>query len=97
MNKPELATAIAEAHNLSKATALDIVNTMCGAIVAATAAGDTVALHGFGTFERVHKPARTARNPQTGDPVEVAAKDVPVFKPAGAFKTAVNGRVPADA
>lgn len=90
MNKPELAAAIAEAHNLSKATALDIVNTTLGAIVAAVSSGDTVALHGFGTFKQVHKPERQAVNPSTRQPVTVAARDLPKFTPASAFEVAVK-------
>ncbi len=97
MTKTQLAEAIAEAHDLSKAAAMDIVTTTLGAITAAVAAGEDVTLHGFGTFRKVHKPARTMRNPQNGEPVEVAAKDVPKFKPASAFEAAVNGRVPVSA
>ncbi len=90
MNKPELAAAIAEAHNLTRAQALDILNTTLGAIVAAVADGHTVALHGFGTFKQVHKPARTANNPRGGDPIPVPARDVPKFSPASAFEAAVK-------
>jgi DNA-binding protein HU-beta len=86
MNKTQLASVIAEAHGLTKTQAADILDTTLGAIVANVSAGEDVALHGFGAFRRHHKPARTARNPQTGDPVQVAAKDVPKFIPAGAFE-----------
>lgn len=90
MNKTELATAIADAHGLSKAAAMDILNTTLGAIVGTVASGGDVSLHGFGTFKNVHKPARTARNPKTGESIDVAAKDVPKFVPAGAFEAAVK-------
>jgi DNA-binding protein HU-beta len=99
MNKNDLAAQIAAAHGLTKTAALDILNTTLGAIVASVASGEDVALHGFGTFKNVHKPARTARNPRTGEAVDVAAKDVPKFAPAGAFEEAVRtgGKVPAAA
>ncbi len=97
MNKTQLADAIAAAHGLSKASATDILNTTLGAIIATVTAGEDVALHGFGTFKRVHKSARTMRNPQTGGPIQVEAKDVPKFKPASAFEAAVDGRAPVNA
>ena len=53
--------------------------------------GDRVSLSGFGTFERRERAARTGRNPQTGEELQVAASKAPAFKPAKAFKDAVNG------
>ena len=53
-------------------------------------AGDKVQLLGFGTFEQKERAARTARNPQTGEMIEVAASKAVVFKPGKGFKDAVN-------
>lgn len=46
---------------------------------------------GFGSFEARSRAARTGRNPQTGEPMEIAASTTPAFKPATAFKQAVSG------
>lgn len=59
-------------------------------IKAAVAAGDSVQLVGFGTFEARERSARTARNPQTGEVLQIPAKKAPVFKAGKAFKDAVN-------
>jgi nucleoid DNA-binding protein len=45
------------------------------------APGSSVRVAGFGTFAKKHKPERNARNPQSGEPIKVAAKDVLTFKP----------------
>ena len=52
--------------------------------------GQKVQLTGFGTFEARDRKARTARNPQTGEEVKVAATRVPAFKAGKAFKDAVK-------
>jgi len=52
--------------------------------------GDSVALVGFGTFSVKARAARTGRNPQTGQPIEIAAANIPSFKAGKALKDAVN-------
>lgn len=64
---------------------------MLDSIGDAIAAGDKVQLLGFGTFEKRERPARTARNPRTGETIEIAAASVPAFKPGKALKDKVNG------
>jgi DNA-binding protein HU-beta len=54
-------------------------------------AGERVIVTGFGTFERTSRPARTARNPRTGQPVEVPAAEVPRFRSGQTFRTRVAG------
>ena len=51
----------------------------------------TLAVAGFGTFEPRERSARTGRNPQTGETMQIAATTVPGFKAAAAFKKAVSG------
>ena len=64
---------------------------MLDSIGDAIAAGDRVQLLGFGTFEKRERPARTARNPRTGETIEIVAASVPAFKPGKALKDKVNG------
>ena len=51
----------------------------------------TIVLPGFGTFSRKHREARTCRNPNTGESMEVPECDVASFKPGKRMKDAVNG------
>ena len=83
MNKTELINAIAEGAGLSKADAAKALNATTAAIANAVNAGDKVALGGFGTFAPAERPARTGKNPRTGEVIEIPAKKVVKFK-AGA-------------
>lgn len=91
MNKRELVDAVSEELG-SKRTASEAVNAVLEAIQSSVARGERVSITGFGVFEKADRPARTARNPATGDPVEVPATSVPRFRPGSDFKAAVGGR-----
>lgn len=54
--------------------------------------GEKVSFIGFGTFNVVDKPARTARNPRTGKAIKVAAKKVVKFRPGSGLKTLKKGK-----
>lgn len=90
MNKAELITAIAEKTGLEKNKIESFLNAFTEAVTEDVAAGNKVQLVGFGTFEKKHREARTGRNPKTGEEIEIAAVDVPVFKPGKLFKDAVG-------
>ncbi|WP_326825168.1 HU family DNA-binding protein [Streptosporangium sp. NBC_01639] len=89
MNKKELVDAIADRVG-DKKTATEAVNAVLDAIQKAVASGDKVSITGFGAFEMVHKPARTARNPSTGAEIKVAESWGPKFRPGSDFKELVN-------
>ena len=86
MNKKDLVQKIAETNELTKQQAADVLDTVLDSIGDAIAAGDKVQLLGFGTFEKRERPARTARNPRTGENIEIAAASVPAFKPGKALR-----------
>ena len=90
MNKSELIDAIAESANLTKQQASKALETVLESVSGALSDGDPVVLVGFGTFSVKERPARTGRNPRTGDPIEIAAARIPNFKPGKALKDAVN-------
>lgn len=90
MNKTELIDAAAESSGLSKSEMSKALDSILDGISGAVQQGDKVSLSGFGTFERRERAARTGRNPQTGEELQVAASKAPAFKPAKAFKDAVN-------
>lgn len=83
MNKTELVNAIAEKANLTKVDAKAALDATLCAIGDAIAAGDKVALLGFGTFAVAEKGARTGINPRTKEKIEIPARKAVKFK-AGA-------------
>ena len=90
MNRIELVEKIATAHNVSKAEAARILETITGSIVAAVKKGDPVQIVGFGTFKQVARAARSGFNPSAGTKIKIAAQKVPKFVPGAAFKAAVD-------
>ncbi len=90
MNKAELINCVAETAGLSKTAASDAVEAVLGGITTTLASGDSVSLVGFGTFSVADRAARTARNPRTGEAIQVAASKAPKFKPGKALKDAVK-------
>jgi len=80
MNKSDLVESMAEAAEISKASAEKGLNGMLDAIAKAMKKGDKVTLVGFGTFSVVKRAARQGRNPQTGKMIKIAAKKVAKFK-----------------
>jgi DNA-binding protein HU-beta len=90
MNKAELIQEVAESINIPKATAAKTVDAIIDSIKKSLAGDDSVTLIGFGTFTVRERRARTGRNPRTGDPIEIKAAKVPIFKPGKALKDAVN-------
>ncbi|MCY7865978.1 HU family DNA-binding protein [Bacillus spizizenii] len=90
MNKTDLINAVAEKAKLSKKESTDAVDAVFSSISEALAAGDKVQLIGFGNFEVRERAARKGRNPQTGEEIEIAASNVPAFKPGKALKDAVK-------
>lgn len=90
MNKTELVDAVAKTADLSKASAAKAVDAVLESVTDTLAKGDKVTLIGFGTFEVRERSARTARNPRTGDPIEIAATKVPAFKAGKKLKDAVK-------
>ena len=90
MNKTELIKKVAAENALSQKQAAAVVDSVLSSVVDSVAAGDAVALFGFGTFSVKHRDARQGRNPATGETMEFAASNTPVFKAGKAFKDKVN-------
>ncbi|RMH60295.1 MAG: HU family DNA-binding protein [Zetaproteobacteria bacterium] len=90
MNKAELIAAVADQSGLSKADAGKAVEAVLGSITGALANGESVSLIGFGTFSVAERGPRTARNPRTGETIEVPASKAPKFKAGKALKDAVK-------
>ena len=90
MTKDELVTKIADEAGITKKEAGEALKAFTGAISGVLANGDSVSLVGFGTFSVSDRAARTGRNPQTGDTIQIKASKAPKFKAGKTLKDAVN-------
>ena len=76
---------------MSKADAGTAVDAVLDTVTQQLSSGDEVRILGFGNFSVANRKATTARNPRTGETVQVAASKAPKFKAGKALKDAVNG------
>ena len=90
MNKAELVSAVAEKADMSKKDAERAVKAVFDVIEESLAQSEKVQLVGFGTFEVKDRAARTGRNPQTKEEIQIPAAKVPGFKAGKALKDAVQ-------
>jgi DNA-binding protein HU-beta len=90
VNKTQLIEAVAEKAELTKKDATKAVDAVFEVIQNSLANGDKVQLIGFGNFEVRERAARTGRNPQTGEVIEIPPSKVPAFKPGKQLKETVN-------
>lgn len=82
---------IAAQSGLTKKAVSDVLEGFMSAVTGTVKSGDTVTLTGFGTFRPSHRKARTGRNPQTGEAIQIPARTVPTFRPGKEFKEMVRG------
>ena len=94
MNRNQLVDVVAERLG-DRRTAVTAVEAVLDTVTTTLARGERVALFGFGVFERVERPARTARNPATGAAISLPARSVPRFRPGQGLKDSVAGARPA--
>ena len=90
MNKSALVEAVAEKLGGTKTQAEEVLDAVFGVVADAMKTDDGVSVPGFGIFTSKGRAARTARNPRTGEPIEVPAMRVPKFKAAKALKDSVK-------
>ena len=99
MNTAELADKVAAEHNLGKAEAKRMVETVLSTIAHTTSQGEEVSLGGFGKFKVNERAARQGRNPATGAAIEIAASRKLAFTPAKQVRDRMNpaseGKAPA--
>jgi len=89
MKKQDLANMVNDMIGGTKTQSEAVVQAIFDTMAAEMAKGGTVDVAGFGKFEGVMRDARTARNPRTGEMVQVAAKRVPKFKAGKKLKDTV--------
>lgn len=92
MTKADLVDQVYEAigPGITKKDCGAVVDGFINAVKQAMADERRIELRGFGTFQVQHRKGRTARNPRTGEPVEVPPRAVPVFKPSRLFRDLVE-------
>lgn len=100
VTKVELAAALADTGIVNKGQAAGVLSALFGSygpnggepgiISKHLQKGKKVAIVGFGTFQTSERKARTGRNPQNGQPVEIEARISPAFKPGKCLKEEVN-------
>ncbi len=90
MNKADIISKVHETLDTTKADAERAVDAIFECIEQAMKDGDQVSVAGFGIFEAKMRAAREARNPRTGEPVQVPAMRVPKFRAAKALKDSVK-------
>jgi len=86
MTKADLIGKIAEKAGLAKADAEKVTNALVESMTEALKTGDSITLQGFGTFKVKDRAARKARNPRTGEAVDVPASKSVSFSPANTLR-----------
>jgi DNA-binding protein HU-beta len=93
MNRSELVSAVAERSGVSAKQADTVLKAFAEVVGDVVSKGqEKVTLPGFLTFERVERAARTARNPQTGDPIQIPAGHAVKVSAGSTLKAAAGGR-----
>jgi nucleoid DNA-binding protein len=92
MTKADLVDEIAERTGLTKKDVAETVDEFLASVTRALEAGKHIEIRGFGTFKVKDRKSRIARNPRTGDAVQVPARRVPVFKVSKELKDKVAMR-----
>ncbi|HDR7892409.1 TPA: HU family DNA-binding protein [Bacillus toyonensis] len=90
MNKTELTKVVAEKAELTQKDAAVAIQAVVETITNALANEEKVQILGFGTFEVRERSARTGRNPQTGEEMQIAASKALAFKAGKKLKEAVK-------
>jgi len=90
VNKAELVEKVANQTGLTKKASREAVDAVTSVITDSLGRGERVTLVGFGTFQVAQRKARTGRNPQTGESVQIPARKVPVFKAGKDLKEEVR-------
>ncbi|HXJ98321.1 MAG TPA: HU family DNA-binding protein [Gelidibacter sp.] len=90
MNKTDLINGMAESAGITKAAAKKALDSLLADIEGSLKSGNRVSLVGFGSWSVSNRPAREGRNPQTGDTIQIKAKNVVKFKAGADLTNAVN-------
>ena len=91
MNKSQLIDTLAARYEGNRKAAAHALESVLDTITREVAKGEKVAITGFGSFEKRIRPARTVRNPRTGERIKAKKTAVPKFNPGAELKAVVSG------
>jgi integration host factor subunit beta len=94
ISKKEIVKTVSERHGLTTTQTGQIVQVFMDQIIDELSRGNRIEFREFGIFELKRRKPRTARNPKTGDSVQVPEKTVVSFKPGKVMKAKVVDTVP---
>jgi len=103
MTKQEFAENLARQTDISKAKAMDVIDAIFstspghGIIAVELDGGRDITITGFGTFKTRHTKARMGRNPQTGEPIHISARNSVSFRAGKGLKIRVRDSITTDA
>lgn len=89
LNKPDFIALMAERCDITKKDATEEYENVFGVLAEVLSEGNEVAIPDLGRFKIAERPARTARNPRTGDAIEVPAKKTMKLQLTKSIKEAV--------
>ena len=89
-NKADLIESVVQETSLSRKDVEQVLDSAIDTIVKTLRGGDKLTISGFGTFSVSSRAARTGRNPQTGEPIQIAASKSPHLKPERVSRPASN-------
>ncbi|MDX3342835.1 HU family DNA-binding protein [Streptomyces sp. ME02-6979.5a] len=90
LNKQDIVDIVSESVDAPKSTVSSVLDAVLRTVKASVAEGDSVQLMGFGEFHATERAARTGRNPNTGEPMEIAAVKTVKFTAGKDFKDVIN-------
>ncbi len=90
MTKADLVEKLYFMAEYSKKESSDIVDCVFELLKSTLESGEDIKISGFGKFEVREKAARNGRNPQTGEPIEIAARKIITYMPSKTLKTTMN-------
>lgn len=95
VSKKEIVKTVSERHGLTTTQTAQIVQVFMDQIIEELARGNRIEFREFGIFELKRRKPRVARNPKTGESVQVPEKTVVSFKPGKVMKARVVDTLPA--
>lgn len=93
MNKAELIETLVKKAGVEKQSVKKVLDAYIDVVTERLSQKDEVVIVGFGTFTPREQTTRLARNPKTGEPVQIPARTTVKFKPGKFLLEAMNGKI----
>ena len=90
LTRAQIAAKISDATGLSKRETEIVVEGFISCVIEALTNHDTIEIRGFGTFKNIEREPRQARNPKTGEKINLTKRYIPAFKVSKELKKVVQ-------